>query len=102
MCLKTVNTKSFIANKINIIAKAPVRYSYDSFARAKLIHNIREGARTLQLRFICTGESGEINLQQSALYPLCFDKMRAQYTVCIMTKSMSKYRKFWLNKCVYP
>ena len=43
MCLKIVNTKSFfIANKINIIAKAPVRYSYSSFAwanRAKLIHN---------------------------------------------------------------
>ena len=64
MCLKTVNTKSFIANKINIIAKAPVRYSYDSFARAKLIHNIREGARTIQLRFIRKGESGEINSQQ--------------------------------------
>ena len=38
-----VNTKTFIENKINIIAKAPVRYSYGSFPRAnraKLIHNI--------------------------------------------------------------
>ena len=50
MRLKNVNTKSYIANKINIIAKAPVRYSYGSFARAnraKLIHNTRQGARTL-------------------------------------------------------
>ena len=40
MCLKNRNAKSFIANKINIIAKAPVRYSYSSFSRTKLIHNI--------------------------------------------------------------
>ena len=42
MCLKNRNAKSFIPNKINIIAKAPVRYSYSSFSRAKLIHNILE------------------------------------------------------------
>ena len=41
MSLKNRNAKSFIANKINIIAKAPVRYSYSSFSRAKLIHNIQ-------------------------------------------------------------
>ena len=29
-----MNTKSFIANKINTIAKAPVRYSYGLFARS--------------------------------------------------------------------
>ena len=44
MCLKNVNTKTFIANKINEIAKAPERYSYGSFARANRakikIHNI--------------------------------------------------------------
>ena len=40
MCLKNVYTKTLIANKINIIAKAPERYSCGSFARAKLIQNI--------------------------------------------------------------
>ena len=34
-----MNTKSFI-EKININAKAHVRYCYSSFARAKLIYNI--------------------------------------------------------------
>lgn len=40
MCAKNINTKSFVANKINIIAKAPVRNSYSSFSQAELISNI--------------------------------------------------------------
>ena len=76
MCLKNVNTKYFIANKTNIIAKAPVHYSFGSFARAnraKLIHNIREGARTLQLRFIRTGELGEINSQHRVCVTIIYE-----------------------------
>ena len=44
ICLKNMNTKSFIVNKINIIAKVPLLlYGYRYFARAiraKLIHDI--------------------------------------------------------------
>ena len=50
MCLKNDNMNSYIANKINIIVKAPVQYSYGSFAQAnqaKLIHNTHQRARTL-------------------------------------------------------
>jgi len=36
--LQTMSAKSFIANKINIITKVPVCYSYNS--QAKIIHNI--------------------------------------------------------------
>ena len=52
ICLKNMNTKSFIAYKINIIAKAPVRYSYRLFARAnraKLIHNSHQSSCAAQL-----------------------------------------------------
>ena len=51
ICFKNMNTKSFIAYKVNIIAKAPLRYSYCSFTRAnraKLIHNSHQSSYAAQ------------------------------------------------------
>ena len=59
-----MNTKSFIANKINIIANAPVRYSYRSFARTnrkKLLHNSLGNCQKKKEKFIIhNGKAGSV------------------------------------------
>ena len=73
ICLKNMNTKSFIAYKISIIACA----------------------RALQLPFIRTSESGEINSQQT-LKPINSRRVSFYwYGTCDFEGSQNYQKRFW-------